>query len=107
MTGVYLATAIALTVVGALLLWSAAVRVQTRVSPAQAPHPAWGGVPVGLTTRVCNSSTCAGPMPHVVMPCGAAMCIRCGIENAAPADLLGRALTTDSGPAEHQHRRTT
>lgn len=84
MTGVYVATAIALTVVGGLLLWSAVVRRQTRVSPAQAPHPAWGGAPVGMTTRVCDSVTCAGRMPHVVMPCRAALCLGCGIENRAP-----------------------
>jgi hypothetical protein len=74
-TGLDLAITIAVTTVAVLLLWTAMVRVQTRIAPT---------VPEGMTTRLCDSVTCRRPVPHVVMPCGAALCTRCGTESPTP-----------------------
>lgn len=75
MTGVELATVIALMTVAGLLLWTAVVRAQTRITPTV--------VPDGMEMRDCGSA-CRGPVPHVVLPCGVALCATCGAENPAP-----------------------
>lgn len=37
----------------------------------------------GMTTRVCESMECMRSRPHVVLPCGAALCAVCCYENPA------------------------
>lgn len=41
-------------------------------------------VPEAVDARWCGTPGCGARTPHVVVPCGAAMCARCGFEN--PAD---------------------
>ena len=38
-------------------------------------------VPDGVASRRCDTPGCERETPHVVVPCGAALCSRCGFEN--------------------------
>jgi hypothetical protein len=84
-TGLYLACGIAGWTLLGLGAWVAFDRSRTRIAPMPAPVDSSAG-PVGFDVRTCESEQCMDRTLHLVMPCGAALCLGCDYENPAPLE---------------------